>query len=121
MSIKLKNPAFVQITDNDITPRKISKLVVDLKTFSGTKTTMQNIGEVDSNNNPIDSPVTTPQGYVQGWANDEQGNRIEGYNFECEIEEMQGKDILKEIHLDLLGNVQLLNTHIEFELSSAFK
>jgi len=121
MSIKLSKPAFVQVNTNAMSQTKIEQLIPNYRTILGTKTTMQNIGEVDSENNPIQSPVTAAQGYVQGWVNDEQGNRIQGYNFEVEIEEMKGKDILKEIHLDLLGNLQLLNEHIEFNLSSTFK
>lgn len=121
MSIKVKNPAFVQVSANAITPTKIERLIPDYKTVLGFKTTMVDTDELDENQQPIQATQMVRQGYVQGWANDESGNRIEGYAFECEIEEMAGKNILKEIHLDLLGNVQLLNEHVEFELSSAFK
>lgn len=121
MSIKLLKPAFVQTSANAMTPNKIERLIPNYKTELGTKTTMLDKGEVDQDNQPILTPVTTQQGYIQGWANDESGNRINGYAFECEIEAMDGKNILKEIHLDLLGNLQLFNESIDFELSSAFK
>ena len=121
MSIKLSTPAFVQVSANAITPSKIERLIPNYKTVLGFKEIMVETEQLDENQQPIQTSTASHQGYVQGWANDENGTRIGGYNFECEIEEMNGKNILKEIHLDLLGNVQLLNTNIEFELSSAFK
>lgn len=121
MSIKIKKPSFVQVSANAITPSKIERLIPDYKTVLGFKTIMVDTEQLDENQHPIQTSTQVRQGYVQGWANDENGNRIGGYNFECEIEDMDGKNILKEIHLDLLGNVQLLNESTDFELSSAFK
>jgi hypothetical protein len=120
MSIKLSKPAFVQISANAMTPTKIERLIPNFQTLFGFKEIIQKSTAIEQPHT-IEIGKLVRQGYVQGWANDESGNRIDGYAFECEIEDMDGKNILKEIHLDLLGNLQLLNESIEFELSSAFK
>lgn len=124
--IKLKNPAFLAVSENLQTPRLIEKLSVDYKTRTGTKQVVVTPSEpiLNEENEVIGHTDPTfenrTQGYITAWLNDNNGNRVlDGQ--EEEAETYQPDNIIKQLHHEFKAQLEELNPNVEFELSSEFK
>lgn len=103
MSLKLETPAFIAVSAEAQTPRKVGKLVVDYKTSITTK----NIGTNEA-------PNMVNQGVVNSWLFDEQETNIMQVQKTQEYEVFEGKEILAVLHDQYKAELSELNPTLNF-------
>jgi hypothetical protein len=121
--IKLKTPAFLAISEDMQTSKKVSTLHVKYEERLESKQVIDTpeVEEVRNDEGEITTQYqaatykSVPQGMVGSWLMDETNNNIMTVQKVQEDTELRGKDILVELTLQYIAQLQELNPSIEFE------